>query len=177
MSIDFIDDRRFKLTLVPILPGGYPYNYSMSYPHSSDVPLPAPCLVDQGVIVSKADMLRLLRGLGRVRYIHEQDEHTTSQGEGYVVETFSDPQQATLVANCSLYINVYSFDYLEMGLSEQAPYFDLVQVHRRLRLIPLSNPLQDQASRHFNAAALEAMVTEALSASWDACLDDDGLPS
>jgi hypothetical protein len=58
-------------------------------------------------------------------------------------------------------------------LSETESYFDLVQDNRRLRLIPQSNPLQEQTVRNLNAAALEAMVTEALSASWDACLDDE----
>ncbi|MEO1400566.1 MAG: hypothetical protein AAFV72_04845 [Cyanobacteria bacterium J06635_1] len=146
----------------------------MSSHHSSNIDLPAPCLVDEGLVVNKVDMLRLLSDLGRVRYLHEHDNQVTSQGEGYVVEAFSDPQQATLVANQSLYLNVYSFDYLKMGqVSENESYFDLIQDNRRLRLIPLSNPLADQTTRNLNAAALEAMVTEALSASWDACLDDD----
>lgn len=146
----------------------------MGYYHSGNIDLPAPCLVDEGTVINKTDMLRLLRDLTRVRYSHEQDGQILKQGEGCLVEAFSDPQQATLVANNSLYINVDSFDYLKMGqISDQESYFDLIQENRRLRLIPLSNPLQEQTSRTLNAAALEAMVTEALSASWDACLDDD----
>lgn len=146
----------------------------MSSHHSGNVDFPAPCLVDEGLVVNKVDMLRLLSDLGRVRYLHEHDNQVTSQGEGYVVEAFSDPQQATLVANKSLYLNVCSFDCLRLGqLSDTESYFDLIQENRRLRLIPLSNPLEDQTTRNLNAAALEAMVTEALSASWDACLDDD----
>lgn len=147
----------------------------MSYHHSGNRDLPAPCLVDEGILIQKADMLRLLQDLGRVRYIHQQDNQVIRTGQGYIVEVFNNPQQATLVANRSLYLNVHSFDYLEMGrLSETESYFDLVQDNRCLRLIPLTNPLQDQSDRNLNAAALEAMVTEALSASWDACLDDDG---
>ncbi|WP_338038383.1 hypothetical protein [Neosynechococcus sphagnicola] len=40
-------------------------------------------------------------------------------------------------------------------------------------MIPLSNPLQEQASRHLNAAALEAVVTEVLAANWDVQIDDE----
>ncbi|NEP17881.1 MAG: hypothetical protein F6J97_13415 [Leptolyngbya sp. SIO4C1] len=145
----------------------------MNYHDSGNADFPAPCLIDQGIVINKADMLRLLNDLSRVRYVHEQDGQVSAQGEGYVVEAFAEPQQATLVANHSLYLNVCSFDCLEMGKIEQETYFDLVHDNRRLRLIPLSNPLAEQTTRNLNAAALEAMVTEALSASWDACLDDD----
>ena len=134
---------------------------------------PAPCLIDQGLVVSKTDMLRLLNDLNRVRYIHSEEGQIVQQGEGIVVEAFAASQEATLVANQSLYLNVQSFDYLEMGRSDDGSYFDLVQDQRRLRIVPLSNPLQEQTTRNMNAAALEAVVTEALNARWDACIDDD----
>ncbi|MBX2862517.1 MAG: hypothetical protein KTR27_03110 [Leptolyngbyaceae cyanobacterium MAG.088] len=145
----------------------------MSY-QPSTTSFPAPCLVDTGTVINKKDMERILQNLGRVRYIHTQDEQVLREGEGYVVEVFSDPQQATLVANSSLYINVTSFDYLEMGqLADNQPYFDLIQDNRRLRILPLSNPLTERNSRSINDATLEAMLAEALTARWDACLDDD----
>jgi hypothetical protein len=147
----------------------------MDHKHIGNLSLPAPCLVDVGVVVNKADMLRLLQDLGQVRYIHNHDGSLVSEGEGYIMEVFADPQQATLVANRSLYLNVYSFDCMEIGkLNDEQSYFDLMQENRRLRLIPLSDPLKDQSSRSLNAAAFEAMVAEALSASWDACIDDEG---
>lgn len=89
-----------------------------------------------------------------------------------------DPQRSTLVANHTLYLNVCSFDYLELHqMNAQESYFDLVQDQRRLRLIPLSNPLIESGSRSLNAAALEAMMAEVLSASLDAQMDDEDLPS
>lgn len=147
----------------------------MDHEYHSNLGLPAPCLVDMGTVVNKNDMLRLLQDLGQVRYTHTQDGQLISEGEGYIMEVFSDPQQSTLVANRTLYLNVLSFDCLEMGqLDSQQSHFDLIQENRRLRLVPLSDPLQDQSSRNLNVAAFEAMVAEALSASWDACLDDEG---
>ena len=147
----------------------------MNYRNSSD--LPAPCIVDSGIVVNKTDMLRILRSLRRVRYIHRQDNEITNKGEGCVMEAFSDPNQATLVANRSLYLNVDSFDYLEMVTTdkdgENETNFVLVQDHRCLCLTPMNNTLDDRAARQLDAAALEAIVTEALSASWDASLDDE----
>ena len=104
---------------------------------SRSEPLPAPCIIDAGTVVNKQDMQRLLADLSRVRYIHRQDGVLTGEGEGHVLEVFSHPQRSTLIANHALYLNVHSFDYLELGKSpEQEPWFDLIQEGRQLRLIP-----------------------------------------
>jgi hypothetical protein len=142
---------------------------------SSNTRLPAPCIIDIGIVLNKQDMQRLLGDLSRVRYVHMQEGTVSSEGEGFVLEVFADPQRSTLIANHTLYLNVYSFDYLELNQSpDHEPYFDLVQDDRKLRLIPLSNPLQEQMTHRLNAAALEAVVAEVLSASWDAQIDDEG---
>ena len=55
----------------------------MSYDKSSH--LPAPCIIDSGIIVNKKDMQRLLRDLEHVRYHHFLDGNLQSEGEGYVI--------------------------------------------------------------------------------------------
>jgi hypothetical protein len=147
----------------------------MNHDHlSGNTKLPAPCIVDTGIVVSKQDMQRLLADLNRVRYSYKQDGKLISEGEGYILEVFADPQHSTLVANHTLYLNVHSFDYLELTQSpEQQTCFDLIQDHRQLRLMPLSNPLQEQTTRNLNVAALEAVVAEVLSANWDVRIDDE----
>ena len=143
--------------------------------YRSDSKLPAPCIINTGIIVNKIDMRRLLADLGRVRYVYIQEGEMTSQGEGDVVEIFSNPQQATLIANHAIYLNLYSFDYLELRQSpEQETYFDLSQDNACLRLIPLSTPLQERVTRNLNAGSLEAMMEQVISAKWDAEIDDDG---
>ena len=143
--------------------------------HPSDAKLPAPCIINTGVIVNKLDMRRLLADLGRVRYMHIQEGKLHSQGEGDVLEVFANPSQSTLVANHALYLNVYSFDYLELKQSpDSETYFDLVQDSRCLRLMPLSTPLQEREQRKLNEATLEAVMDQVLSARWDAEIDDDG---
>ena len=137
----------------------------------------APCIIDTGIVVNKRDIKRLLFDLGRVRYLHIQDGQIYSEGEGYVLEVFANPHRSTLIANHALYLNVYSFDYLELKQSPvDGAYFDLIQEGRQLRLIPLSNPLQEQFARNLNAAALDAVVDQVLSGSWDLQLDEDDSP-
>ncbi|HBE18899.1 MAG TPA: hypothetical protein DEG17_23200 [Cyanobacteria bacterium UBA11149] len=145
----------------------------MSY-HQPPHQIPAPCIIDRGIIINKQDIGRLLTDLGRVRYIHTIDGELQSEGEGYVLEVFADACRSTIIANQAIYINVCSFDYLELSQSPvKEVHFDLLQDNRQLRLIPLSNPLQDHSTEQLNAEALEAMVTQVLSAKWDVQVDDD----
>lgn len=143
--------------------------------HHSDTKLPAPCIIHTGIVVNKIDMRRLLTDLGRVRYLHLQEGKIQGEGEGDVVEVIANPTQSTIVANQALYLNVYSFDYVELQQSpQQETYFDLVQDNRCLRLIPLSTPMQERASRNLNDTALEVMMDQVFSARWDAESDEDG---
>ncbi len=118
-------------------------------------------------------MRRVLTDLNQVRYVHMQDQCIISEGEGCILEVLAEPHRATIVANYALYLNVYSFDYLQLTQTEEGTLFDLIQDDRQLRLIPLSNPLQDRVDRGVNAAELEAMVAEVLSASFDVQIDDE----
>ena len=139
--------------------------------------LPAPCIVDTGIIVSKDDMRRLLGGLGIVRYVHILDGERQQESEGYVMEVFTHPHQSTLIANHALYLNVQSFDYLQISYSSPGEScFDLYQENRQLRLIPLSNPLQERHTEQMNNEDLEAMLTDVLSDKWDATIDEDDCP-
>lgn len=145
-----------------------------SHQFSANTRLPAPCIINTGVLVNKQDIQRVLNDLTQVRYIYIEDGQKRSEGEGYIKEVFVDPQRATLVANSAIYLNLNSFDCLELKQSpDRDPYFDLVQDNRQLRLIPLSNPLQEQGTNPFNSAALEVMVAEVLAASWDVQMDDE----
>lgn len=120
-------------------------------------------------------MKRLLQDLAWVRYTHYLDGEVKSVGEGWVVEVFDDEQQATLVVNQSLYLNLHSFDYLNLKQDDSCKtYFELVQDNRVLRLEIAESP-QGNASntKVVPDAALEEMVTQVLSARWDVQMDDD----
>jgi hypothetical protein len=127
-----------------------------------------------GIVVNKLDIHRLLNDLGRVHYIYTQDHKLLSEGDGDIMEIFANSQRSTLVTNNALYLNVDSFDYLELKQSpQQETYFDLMQEQMCLRLIPLTTPLQERRNRQFNVTVIEAMMDQVLAARWDAEIDDD----
>ncbi len=142
--------------------------------HLPDIKIISPCIVNTGIVVNKLDMRQLLSDIGRVRYTYTQDGKLLSEGEGDVMEVYAHSQRSTLVANNALYLNVHSFDYLELKQSPlQETYLDLIQEGMCLRLIPLSTPFQERRERHFNVSTIEAMMEQVLSAKWDAEIDDD----
>ncbi len=137
--------------------------------------LPAPCIVDEGIVINQDDIKRLIADLCHVSYVHTIDGEVSSQGQGFIQEIFSDSNQSTLIANRKIYINLQSFDYLRLSKNtEEQAYFDLIQENRQLRLIPISRVTQPQTvSKNLDAEAIEAMVTEVLSAHLDVQLDDE----
>lgn len=143
--------------------------------HQRKQPIPAPCIVDNGIIVNKDDIKRLLNDLCHVRYIHLIDNKVQSEGKGCILEVFNDPYQSTLVANGNLYLNIQSFDCLQLSQSlEKDVYFDLIQDNRQLRLIPISKSCQEKNSESsIDAATIEAMMSDVLSARLDVQFDDD----
>ena len=135
--------------------------------------LPAPCIVDEGTIVNPDDIKRLLADLCHVYYVHTIDGRIGSEGKGFIQEIFSDLGQSTLIANRKIYLNIQSFDYLQLSKSNNnEACFDLIQDNRQLRLIPISHR-SDRAIAKIDAEAIEAMVTEVLSARLDMQLDDE----
>lgn len=136
---------------------------------------PSPCIVDEGILVNQDDIKRLLAGLCRVNYIHTIEGKVSNEGQGLIQEIFSDFHQSTLIANEKIYINVQSFDYLQLSKStNNEACFDLIQDNRQLRLIPIARKNQNySASKNIDAETIEAMVTEVLSARLDVQLDDE----
>ncbi|MGB5631706.1 MAG: hypothetical protein WBM44_17945 [Waterburya sp.] len=137
--------------------------------------LPAPCIVEEGIVINQDDIKRLLADLCHVRYVHTIDGEASSEGKGFIQEIFSDSNQSTLIANRKIYINIQSFDYLRLSKStEEQACFDLIQDNRQLRLIPISRVTQPQTiSKNLDAETIEAMVAEVLSAHLDVQLDDE----
>ena len=137
--------------------------------------LTAPCIIDSGILVNKEDIKRLINDLTQVRYIHILDHKIQNQGTGWILEVFNDCTQATVVVNNSLYINVQSFDYLQINqISPQEAHFDLIQDNRCLRLIPsVMTNQEQQPNKNISLDSLETMLNEVLSAKLDVHLDDD----
>ena len=137
--------------------------------------LPAPCIVDEGIVIKHDDIRRLLADLCHVRYIHKIGEQEASKGEGYIQEIFSDSSQSTLIANRKIYINLQSFDYLRLSKStQQEARFDLIQDNLQLSLIPISRSVSPSTiAKNIDAETIEAMVADVLTARLDVQLDDE----
>ena len=143
--------------------------------HQGMESLPAPCIVDRGTLIDPNDIKRLLADLCHVSYVHQIADRVTSEGVGYIQEIFSDRNQSTLIANQKIYLNLQSFDCLHLGkTTDGEACYELIQDNRRLTLIPISRTVCPQAiSKNIDAEAIEAMVTEVLSARLDVQLDYD----
>ena len=137
--------------------------------------LPAPCIVDEGILINHDDIRRLLTDMCHVRYVHSIAGQINNEGQGFIQEIFNDSHQSTVIANRKLYININSFDYLQLSKStENEACFDLIQDNRQLRLIPIARTNKPQTiSKNIDAEAIEAMVAEVLSARLDVQLDDE----
>lgn len=137
--------------------------------------LSAPCIVDEGILINQDDIKRLLADLCHVNYVHTIDGKVCNEGQGLIQEIFSDTHQSTLIANEKMYINIQSFDYLQLSKSTaNKTCFDLIQENRQLRLIPIvKKELCQSIDKNIDAEVIEAMVTEVLSARLDVQLDDD----
>ncbi|AFZ47010.1 hypothetical protein Cyast_1041 [Cyanobacterium stanieri PCC 7202] len=143
--------------------------------HHNYCSLPAPCVIESGILVNKEDIKKLINDLTHVHYIHTLDGKVQNEGKGWILEVFNDASQATMVVNSSLYINIQSFDYLQINqVSPQEAHFDLVQDNRTLRLIPLVRANQESSlNKDLSFESLEAMLNEVLAAKLDVQLDDD----
>ncbi|MFM7447573.1 MAG: hypothetical protein ACKO24_03110 [Leptolyngbyaceae cyanobacterium] len=146
----------------------------MTHSSSHGKPVAAPCIVDVGTVVDKRDMWQVLSDLAHVRYCYLQEGSKDRCGEGLVLDVFADDRRSTLIVNQAIYINVFSFDYLELSQNpDQEVVIDLIQEGRQLRLIPLSSPMQDHSPQSLNSTGLETVIADVLAASLDACLDDE----
>ncbi|CCH68326.1 hypothetical protein RINTHH_21710 [Richelia intracellularis HH01] len=142
--------------------------------HLPNTKIPAPCIVDTGMVINKHDIQQLLSDLSQVRYIYTLNDQVQSEGKGDIIEVFAHPNRSTLVVNHTLYLNICSFDYLELHQSpESQTCFDLVQESTRLSLIPLSNPIKECRNSGLNSHAIDIMMERFFSARLDAEIDDD----
>lgn len=130
-----------------------------------------PCIVGIGVVASKKDMMRVLRGLDHVKFIDLIDGTVEVEDEAFVVEVFSSDAESTIVFNRRIHINVDNFEYLKIK-SSQPGVVELIEGHRTLRLESLTDPLRNKEMLQNevleNRARYDSLYEEE-----DIILDDD----
>ncbi|HEY9854531.1 MAG TPA: hypothetical protein V6D05_02250 [Stenomitos sp.] len=133
------------------------------------------CIVDEGVLVQRRDMVRVLSDLGQVRYQEWRDGRLRRQGEGIIVHVTSNDRSATVVLNKRLYLNVNAFDYLQLGCDEAGgAWVDLVSDGMSLRLIPLTDPMDTPVLAGVEPVAQRGALDRLFGESFaEVYLDDD----
>lgn len=97
----------------------------------------APCMINEGTLISKRDMVRALETLECVWYSDFFNNKLLSKGEGILLKVIACPDSSTIILNGSIFINVYSFEYLHFYPGkEDITTVDLVADSRVLRLTP-----------------------------------------
>lgn len=99
----------------------------------------APCIINEGTLVNKRDMLRTLETLDGVGYVHTVDGQVISSGRALVVQVFASRETSTLLVNNCLFVNVASFDYLRFWQEEGTTKIALHQGSMVLTLTPLTD--------------------------------------
>lgn len=105
-----------------------------------------PCIVDEGLVVNRKDMVRILRDLGHVKYADMRDGQVRTEGEGFIFSVFANHNRSTIFVNKRLYINVNSFSHIQLSrLDDGSSAIDLVEDSRTVRLLPQTDPLQERS--------------------------------
>ena len=130
-----------------------------------------PCIVGKGVITSKKDMTRLLKGFDHVKFTDIIDGTVEIEDEAYVVEVFSHDTESTIVFNRRMYINVENFEYLRI-IKNQPGTVELIEGHRVLKLEAMNDPFNNKdilmSESIENRANIEGLYEEE-----DIIFDDD----
>jgi hypothetical protein len=101
---------------------------------------PAPCIVNEGILINKTDMLRAIETLESVRYSFIVDGEEMSSGQGIVVKVFASTDSATLIVNECIFVNIMSFNYLRFYINdENATAIELIEDSKVLRLAAMDN--------------------------------------
>jgi len=130
-----------------------------------------PCIVGSGVVTSKKDMMRVLRGFDHVLYADILDDKVQSKEEAFVVEVFCNDHESTIVFNRRMHLNVQNFEYLKI-IKNLPGAIELIEGHRTLRiesaLDPFSNKDILMSESIENRANIEGLYEED-----DIIFDDD----
>jgi len=122
-----------------------------------------PCIIDQGIIFSKRDMFRVLQSLDHVNYYEIVDGKVLFEREGFLVEIFEDPKEATIFFNRRIYLNLSSFEYLKINsnflssFKDQSPEIKnpnkpdyrinlFMTNEREVVLVPINDPISSKES-------------------------------
>ncbi len=94
-------------------------------------------IVNEGIIYSKKDIMRLLWDLGYIAYFEIRDGKVIGKGKGLIMRVSENSDDPTLFLNGRIYINVNSVDYMSVRkVKESMTLYELHCGDRVLKLVP-----------------------------------------
>lgn len=114
--------------------------YDMNRPKNEQL---APCIICEGTIYHKKDMLRALETFENLRYEYVVDGRPVAQGKGILLKVFASKNSATLIINNNIFVNVLSFRYLNFRTrSDGQTEIELMADSRNLKLISVDEDVK-----------------------------------
>lgn len=111
----------------------------MDQPHMN----PAPCIINEGTIVNKRDILRVLETLDGVEYVYTVEGEPIAAGSALVTQVFASRTSATLLVNNCLFLNVNSFEYVRFWQEDTTTKLELRLGTSVLTLTPIAEEEPD----------------------------------
>lgn len=99
-----------------------------------------PFIVNDGIIYSKRDIVRLLSDLEQVAYFEMVDKKIVNRGKGVIMRVCLSSEDPTLFLKGMIYINVNSFGFLRIKNISGRTLFELHSDARVIKLVPLNKP-------------------------------------
>jgi hypothetical protein len=128
-------------------------------------------IVNDGIVYSKKDIIRLLLDLGYVTYYEVKSDKVTNKGQGFIMRVCATSDDPTLFLNGKIYINVNSFDYLRVkNVKKFLSLYELHSQDRIMKIIPDPRKPMPPASRYL----ADAIVGFGLVAEEEIALSDTG---
>lgn len=100
----------------------------------------APCIVNEGTIINKRDMMRALRIYENVAFEDYVDGELMASSEGVMVDVFQCDECSSLFLKGAIFINVMSFNYLQLEVVEEKTNAKLVNKFRTIKISPIGAP-------------------------------------
>ena len=94
-------------------------------------------IVNNGIIYSKREMLRLLWDLNHIAYYEVIGPKVVNKGRGFVMRVSANASDPTLFLNGRVYININSFNYMKVkSAMKNLTMYELYGNDRIMKIIP-----------------------------------------
>lgn len=98
-------------------------------------------IVNEGILYNKRDMVYLLRDLGYIVYFEVVRNRVVNKGHGYIMRVCANSEEPTLFLKGRVYINVNSFNYLQVKSgSKGRTIYELHSDVRVIKIVPEDRP-------------------------------------